>query len=73
MIIQYLYILGNKIGRYDVGRIAGFIKSEIFPKARHYIISRTFREKLFLPNAHLFHGSLQLNIYLISPKIIIII
>ncbi len=48
----FIYILGNKIGRYDVGRIAGFIKSEIFPKARHYIISRTFREKLFLPNAH---------------------
>lgn len=48
----FLYILGNKVGRQDVGRIVGFIKSDIFPNARHFIISRTFRKKLLLTNSY---------------------
>ncbi len=48
----FIYVLGNKIGRYDLGKIAGFIKSEVIPGAKHFIISRKFREKLFLQNAY---------------------
>lgn len=48
----FIYILGSKVGRQEPGRIAGFIKSGTFPDAKHIIVSRTFREKLNIPDAY---------------------
>lgn len=49
---MFIYILGNTIGRLEIGRIKGFIESGLFPHATHYIVSRTFHKRLFLPNVY---------------------
>ena len=49
---MFVYILGRRIGQRDINTIRNFIKSKIPPNAIHCIISREFKNKLFLPEAH---------------------
>ncbi len=49
---MFIYVLGNKLGRFDIGRIKGFTESGIMPHAKHYVVSRKFYDRLFLPNIH---------------------
>ena len=57
----FIYVLGNTIGRYDIGRIKSFIEADIITNARHYIISRTFPERFLLSNSYFIPWNLALE------------
>lgn len=48
----FIYVLGNTIGRYDIGRIKSFIEADMIPNARHYIVSRNLPERLLLHKSY---------------------
>ncbi|HHX24280.1 MAG TPA: hypothetical protein GX723_09805 [Thermoanaerobacterales bacterium] len=48
----FIYILGNKLGRKEVGSVKNFIESNTFSGATHYVVSRDFKERLNILNAN---------------------
>lgn len=47
----FIYVLGNKLSRNEIGMTKNFIESYPAP-ATHYVVSRDFKERLNIPNAH---------------------